>query len=123
MLRDKERHALDHPERLEDTKPGGEFLDGRFRHVPTLPLLPRLSNLNLFVLSSMTAIDTALKIDDLPVGESRCLNLEETQIGLFRTAEGVYAIENECPHRGAPLNDGFVLDGVVTCRGTSGVFS
>jgi NAD(P)H-dependent nitrite reductase small subunit len=63
----------------------------------------------------MAYIDTSLKLDDLPVGQSRCLELGELQIGLFRNNEGLFAIDNICPHRGAPLHDGFVGDGQVTC--------
>jgi nitrite reductase (NADH) small subunit len=63
----------------------------------------------------MPFIDTTLKLDDLPTGESRCVDVGPNQIGLFRNAEGVFAIDNICPHRGAPLHDGFVEDGVVTC--------
>jgi NAD(P)H-dependent nitrite reductase small subunit len=63
----------------------------------------------------MPFIDTTLKLDDFPVGESRFVPMRETQIGLFRTAEGIFAIENYCPHRGAPMHEGFVTDGYVTC--------
>jgi NAD(P)H-dependent nitrite reductase small subunit len=63
----------------------------------------------------MPFIDTTLKLDDIPVGESRCVPVRETQIGLFRTPEGVFALDNYCPHRGAPMHEGFVTDGYVTC--------
>jgi len=64
----------------------------------------------------MPYIDTALKLEQIPVGETRCLMLGETQVGLFRLADGLFAIDNICPHRGAPLHDGMVSnDGHVTC--------
>jgi NAD(P)H-dependent nitrite reductase small subunit len=63
----------------------------------------------------MPYVDTALKLEDLPVGQSRCLEFDDLQIGLFRHADGLFAIDNICPHRGAPLHDGFVSDKFVTC--------
>jgi nitrite reductase (NADH) small subunit/3-phenylpropionate/trans-cinnamate dioxygenase ferredoxin subunit len=37
------------------------------------------------------------------------------QVAIFRTRDGFYAINNVCPHRGAPLNEGMVTEGAVTC--------
>jgi len=63
----------------------------------------------------MPYIDTTLKLDDIPIDQSRCLELGGLQVGLFRNADGFFAIDNICPHRGAPLHDGVVSDGIVTC--------
>jgi NAD(P)H-dependent nitrite reductase small subunit len=63
----------------------------------------------------MPYLDTSLKLEDIPLGKSRCVKLGDIQVGLFRNQEGLFAINNECPHRGAPLHEGFVSDGQVTC--------
>ena len=63
----------------------------------------------------MPYIDTALKLEDVPPGESRCLKLGDVQVGLFHNEEGLFAIDNLCPHRGAPMHEGLVTDGYVTC--------
>jgi nitrite reductase (NADH) small subunit/3-phenylpropionate/trans-cinnamate dioxygenase ferredoxin subunit len=63
----------------------------------------------------MPFLATDLKADDLPEGQARCVELGGVQVGLFREADGYFAIDNICPHRGAPLSDGFVSDGYVTC--------
>jgi nitrite reductase (NADH) small subunit len=63
----------------------------------------------------MPYLDTTLTLEDLPVGKSCSVQLGESQVGLFRTPEGFFAIDNICPHRGAPLHDGMVADGYVTC--------
>jgi len=63
----------------------------------------------------MPFIETSLKLEQIPVGESRCVMLGEVQVGLFRNQDGLFAIDNICPHRGAPLHDGMVSDGQVTC--------
>jgi NAD(P)H-dependent nitrite reductase small subunit len=63
----------------------------------------------------MAYIDTTLNLADFPVGESRCFKLNEAQIGIFHTRDGLFAIDNYCPHRGAPMHEGWVTDGYVTC--------
>jgi len=63
----------------------------------------------------MSYIDTALKLDQIAVGSSVCVQLGDVQVGLFREPAGLFAIDNVCPHRGAPLHEGFVTDSYVTC--------
>ena len=63
----------------------------------------------------MPYIDTALKLEHVPAGTSCCVTLGDVQVGLFHSPDGLFALDNACPHRGAPLHDGFVKDGVVTC--------
>ncbi|MGH7060450.1 MAG: nitrite reductase (NAD(P)H) small subunit [Stellaceae bacterium] len=37
-------------------------------------------------------------------------------VAVFRTADdGIFALINHCPHRGAPLSEGFIHGCVVTC--------
>ena len=50
----------------------------------------------------MPYIDTSLKLESVPVGESRCVQVGDAQVGLFHCPEGLFAIDNFCPHRGAP---------------------
>ncbi|MCE0498746.1 MAG: nitrite reductase small subunit NirD [Methylacidiphilales bacterium] len=63
----------------------------------------------------MPYTDTSLKLDDIPVGKSRCLEFDDLQVGLFRNADGFFAVANTCPHRGGPLDQGMVSEGVVSC--------
>ena len=52
------------------------------------------------------------EISDAPLGRRIC----GASLVLFRTGEGeVAALEDFCPHRGAPLSLGTVKDGVVVC--------
>lgn len=62
-------------------------------------------------------------IDDIP-GSSGCKGKKVTvggkNVALFKSGDGtVYAIENRCPHMGAPLSEGRLEEGpdgpVVTC--------
>jgi len=59
--------------------------------------------------------ESTLKLEQIPLGEGRCVAMGELQIGVFNHKDGLFAIDNICPHRGAPLHDGMIIDGKVTC--------
>jgi nitrite reductase (NADH) small subunit len=55
-------------------------------------------------------------IDDIPLRGARCVKTPEGKIAVFRTAENeVFAIEDQCPHKGGPLSQGIVHGKSVTC--------
>jgi vanillate O-demethylase monooxygenase subunit len=55
---------------------------------------------------------TPNEIDEKPLGRTIC----GEKIAFFRGPEGVVAaVENFCPHRGAPLSLGYVSDGKLVC--------
>lgn len=56
-----------------------------------------------------------LEISALAEGESRCVEKEGKSFGVFHLETGFYVIDNQCPHKGAPLHEGFVQNGVVVC--------
>ena len=37
-------------------------------------------------------------------------------IALFHTPEGIFAVDNRCPHMGFPLDRGTVKDCILTCH-------
>ena len=53
--------------------------------------------------------------DDLAPGSGKCLLVEGKQIALFRIDDEFHVIDNECPHEGASLGDGFLEGTVITC--------
>ena len=56
------------------------------------------------------------KSGELDDDEIREVALEDGQIVAFvRHGGKIHAFEGECPHQGAPLADGEVEDGVLTC--------
>jgi len=55
------------------------------------------------------------KSTEIPVGQSRCYKAGGAPIGIFRTGDGLYAVDNRCPHYDAELHMGEVVDGVVFC--------
>ena len=54
-------------------------------------------------------------IADLSPGQSKVLNVNETEIALFNVDGEFFAISNTCMHRGGPLGEGFLEGDVVTC--------
>ena len=56
------------------------------------------------------------RLDDLPVGIGRAFDIAGRTIALFRTRSGaVHALDNRCPHKGAPLADGMLAGNCVVC--------
>lgn len=56
------------------------------------------------------------RIDDIPLRGARCVKTPDGRIAVFRTAENeVFAIEDQCPHKGGPLSQGIVHGKAVTC--------
>jgi nitrite reductase/ring-hydroxylating ferredoxin subunit len=54
-------------------------------------------------------------LDELPIGTPRGFETGRRSVVLVRTADGeVYALNNRCPHRGARLSLGPVLEKVVS---------
>lgn len=63
----------------------------------------------------MPFIETELTLESVPVGQSRCVRLGEAEVGLFHQPDGLFALDNRCPHRDAPLHEGFIHEGKVVC--------
>ncbi|MES2308713.1 MAG: Rieske (2Fe-2S) protein [Verrucomicrobiota bacterium] len=56
-----------------------------------------------------------IEVEKVPLGESRCVELQGKPFGIFHLEDGFHVIDNLCPHKGAPLHEGFVQNGVVVC--------
>ncbi|GJL80139.1 MAG: hypothetical protein NPINA01_31280 [Nitrospinaceae bacterium] len=56
-----------------------------------------------------------LKTEDLPVGKSAIVLVDDVEIALFNYKEEIYAVANKCPHKGGPLGEGRVQEGVIVC--------
>jgi nitrite reductase/ring-hydroxylating ferredoxin subunit len=63
----------------------------------------------------MTGFVRALSTADIPDGQGRLWRHGDKRIALFRTAAGVYAADNRCPHQGYALKDGDIRGDVLTC--------
>ena len=54
-------------------------------------------------------------IDDITEGQGREFHVGDRYIALFRHQGQFYAMEDVCPHAGAPLTNGPLSRGTVTC--------
>lgn len=52
---------------------------------------------------------------DVPEGGGIAVDVGSKRIALFRFQGKFYALEETCPHRGGPLHEGPIQDGVVVC--------
>lgn len=58
---------------------------------------------------------TVARVGDVPEGQGRLVEAGGRLIALFLDGGRYYAIDDACPHQGAPLSDGIVFDRSVTC--------
>jgi nitrite reductase/ring-hydroxylating ferredoxin subunit len=59
---------------------------------------------------------------DLPPGRAMAVTVADKRIALFAVDGILFAIDDTCTHRGGPLSEGELKDGIVTCpwHGASG---
>jgi nitrite reductase (NADH) small subunit/3-phenylpropionate/trans-cinnamate dioxygenase ferredoxin subunit len=59
---------------------------------------------------------TVGRVEDVPDGRGATVELKDgAQLALFHVGEAFYAVDNFCPHRGAPLADGNLCDTSIEC--------
>ena len=54
-------------------------------------------------------------IGDFISGRGKMVTVSGRHVALFRLGDEFFALDNMCLHRGGPLCDGDIVDGVVTC--------
>jgi nitrite reductase/ring-hydroxylating ferredoxin subunit len=52
---------------------------------------------------------------ELEIGRGVQVRVGETAVAVFRTPDGLRALDDRCAHAGAPLSGGICEDGVVIC--------
>ena len=63
-------------------------------------------------------VDSRVKIGlagDVPDGEGRVFEVQGRTVAVFNLGGLFYAVDNECPHRGGPLDEGDLEGAVVRC--------
>ena len=55
------------------------------------------------------------KTADIPPGEVRGVDLKGTRVAIANVDGTFYAIFNECPHMGGPLDEGFLEGKTLMC--------
>jgi nitrite reductase/ring-hydroxylating ferredoxin subunit len=61
------------------------------------------------------AFVTVARFSALAEGEGVCVEVGSTKLALFRVGDRCFAIDERCPHRDAPLHEGFVEGLEVEC--------
>ena len=60
-------------------------------------------------------MDTGIKISEVPNLGKKVVSVSGREIVLVNVKGKIYAVENECPHQGSPLNAAIVKDGSISC--------
>jgi len=55
------------------------------------------------------------RVEDVPPGTGTTVRIGERSIAVFNVDGTFHAYEGVCLHRGGPVGDGDVEDGIVTC--------
>ncbi len=63
----------------------------------------------------LTEFYKVAELAQIPEEGSKVIDFMRKEIALFRHAGKVYALDNLCPHRQAPLSTGEIADGAVLC--------
>ena len=58
---------------------------------------------------------TVCRADELAPNASKVIRAGDVAIAVFNVSGQFFAIEDRCPHKGASLGKGTLVDGVVTC--------
>jgi nitrite reductase (NADH) small subunit len=56
-------------------------------------------------------------IGEIPEGQAKVVRVRDREIAIFRADGAIHAVKNSCPHRGASLDRGSVVNGILTCPG------
>ncbi len=58
-----------------------------------------------------------MKTEDLQIGKSAIIAAGDKEIALFNYKGKYYALSNTCPHKGSPLGEGRIEEGIIICPG------
>ena len=54
-------------------------------------------------------------VNELPLGRAKSFQAGGKIIALYHTANGFFATDNTCPHRGGPLAEGDLIGDEINC--------
>lgn len=63
----------------------------------------------------MTEFVPVAQVEEIPPGSMKAVMIEGRSIAIYHTAEGFFASDNNCPHRGGPLVEGDLTGTDVVC--------
>jgi len=63
----------------------------------------------------MSKLINVAKTSAIPEGQAAAFEVEGKKIAIFNVDGTFHALDDTCPHAGAPLSSGYVQDGRVGC--------
>ena len=63
----------------------------------------------------MAKFETVARVGDIPEGEGRAFDVGGRVIAVFNDRGAYRAIDDTCPHAGASLSQGSLVEGTVVC--------
>jgi nitrite reductase/ring-hydroxylating ferredoxin subunit len=70
----------------------------------------------------MVAFVRVATTHELSPGQGKLIEVHQKRIALFNIAGQFYAIDDTCPHRGAPLSEGELTGEAVVCPWHGAIF-
>lgn len=55
------------------------------------------------------------KVSEIEEGKAKVVEVDKRPVALFKVDGKIFAIDNICPHRGGPLDEGYLEGKTVTC--------
>ena len=66
-------------------------------------------------MATMDGFENVGRLSEFKQGRGRAVRVGDIKVAIFRFGDRFHAIQDRCPHMGASLADGRVLDGWVEC--------
>lgn len=63
----------------------------------------------------MSEFTDVATIADVPLGRAIARRIGDRTIAIYHTANGYFATDNTCPHRGGPLAEGDLIGDEINC--------
>ena len=63
----------------------------------------------------MSELVELARIGDVPLGRAIVCGAGDRKVAVYHTADGFFASDNVCPHRGGPLGEGDLAGNEITC--------
>ncbi len=70
----------------------------------------------------MATFITVARTADLAPGQGKLVEVNDKRIALFNVGGRYYALDDVCPHRGAPLSEGEIEGTAVVCPWHGAIF-
>jgi nitrite reductase/ring-hydroxylating ferredoxin subunit len=70
----------------------------------------------------MAAFVKVARLDELPIGQGKLVEVNDKRIALFNVGGRYFAIDDVCPHRGGPLSEGDLEGEAIVCPWHGAIF-